>query len=200
MTEAIGRRFPDRCAGIHLNLVLLFSRPPADEELTETERRALADLDEFQRTAARAPRPSSPPAPNQTLGYGLADSPAAQCAWIIEKPRAWSDCDGHPENVLTRDELLDNVMLYWLPATGASSARLYWESFSARAQPGDPPRAGISVFPREIVRPARRWVEPRSSATSCATGGEPAQGGHFAAFEQPDLFVTEVRNFFRLVR
>src|SRR5438105_3270584 len=84
----------------------------------------------------------------QTLGYGLLDSPAAQCAWIVEKFWAWTDCDGHPENVLSRDELLDNVMLYWIPGAGASSARLYWESF--RGGSLDPVTAptGVSVFPK----------------------------------------------------
>jgi pimeloyl-ACP methyl ester carboxylesterase len=173
-----------------------FPRPPAEEELTETERQALDDLDRFQRTGTGySSEQSTRP---QTLGYGLADSPAGQAGWVIEKFQAWSDCDGHPENAFTRDELLDNVMHYWLPDAGASSARLYWESFRrGRAQPVTAP-AGISVFPKEIIRPARRWVEPRFP--DLRYWGEPTKGGHFAAFEQPELFVDEVRNFFRLVR
>ncbi len=134
----------------------------------------------------------------QTVGYGLVDSPAALCGWIVEKFWAWTDCDGHPENVLTRDELLDNVMLYWLPAAGASSARLYWESFRARDfKPIDVP-AGISVFPKEIFRVSRRWAQTRFS--DLRHFGEPPRGGHFAAMEQPQLFVDELRAFFATVR
>ena len=100
----------------------------------------------------------------QTLGYGLVDSPAGQCAWIVEKFWAWTDCDGRLENVLTRDELLDNLMLYWLPGTGASAARLYWESLpqvreliSGTVTDIDivTVPAGCSVFPKELQRPSR---------------------------------------------
>jgi epoxide hydrolase len=195
VTEAIGRLFPERCAGVHLNMAW-FARPPDDEELSPVERANLEALDEFQRygTGYSAEQSTRP----QTLGYGLADSPAAQATWIIEKFHAWSDCDGHPENVLSRDELLDNVMCYWLPGAGASSARLYWESFRRLRSGQVTAPAGVSVFPKEIVRPSRRWVEPRFS--DLRYWGEPARGGHFAAFEQPELFVTELRNFFALVR
>ena len=127
----------------------------------------------------------------QTLGYGLADSPSAQAAWILEKFWAWTDCDGHPENVLGRDEMLDNVMLYWLPDAGASSARLYWEH--SLRPPRDPvavPMAA-SIFPKEIIRPSRRWAE--RLYTDILYWNELDKGGHFAAFEQPDLFVSEVR-------
>jgi pimeloyl-ACP methyl ester carboxylesterase len=195
VTEAIGRLFADRCAGVHINLAQ-FRRPPDDEALSPDERAAVDALDEFQRwgTGYSAEQSTRP----QTLGYGLADSPAGQAGWIIEKFQAWSDCDGHPENAFTRDEMLDNVSVYWLTNSGASSARLYWESFRRnRAAPVTAP-AGISIFPKEIVRPARRWVEPRFA--DLRYWGTPARGGHFAAFEQPELFVTEVRNFFRVVR
>jgi pimeloyl-ACP methyl ester carboxylesterase len=134
------------------------------------------------------------------------DSPAALCAWIIEKFWAWTDHGGHLENVLTRDELLDNLMLYWLPGTGASAARLYWESIrqvnewisgSGSVGTVDVP-AGCSVFPGELQRPSRRWAARRFS--DIRYWNEPARGGHFAAFEQPELFVAEVQSFFRLVR
>ena len=88
----------------------------------------------------------------QTLGYGLADSPAFQCAWIVEKFWSWTDCDGHPEDALSRDDLLDNVMLYWLPDNGASSARLYWESFHDQNMEPVTVPVGCSIFPKEIVR------------------------------------------------
>ena len=121
---------------------------------------------------------------------------------MVEKFWAWTDCDGHPEHVLSRDELLDNVMLYWLPATGASSARMYWESFERSFTEGsggsvDVP-TGCSIFPKEIVRISRRWAESRF--TDIRYWNELDRGGHFAAFEQPEAYVDEVRSFFRLVR
>jgi hypothetical protein len=100
--------------------------------------------------------------------------------------------------VLSRDELLDNVMLYWLPANGASSARLYWESFhETNTEPVSVP-SGCSIFPKEIFRPSRRWVEARF--TDLRHFNELERGGHFAAFEQPETFVDEVRTFFHTVR
>jgi len=95
----------------------------------------------------------------QTIGYSLVDSPAGLCAWIIEKFWSWTDCDGDPANVLTRDEMLDNVMMYWLPGTGASSARLYWESFRKPIRGTVTVPVGCSIFPKEIFRPSRRWAE-----------------------------------------
>jgi hypothetical protein len=134
----------------------------------------------------------------QTVGYGLSDSPVGQMAWILEKFWSWTDCGGHPENVLTRDELLDNVMMYWLTETAASSARLYWESF--RSIPTDVVLipAGCSIFPKEIFRGSRRWVEQRY--TKLVYFNELDKGGHFAAFEQPEMFVHEVRACFRQIR
>jgi hypothetical protein len=116
----------------------------------------------------------------------------------MEKFWSWTDSDGHPENVLTRDELLDNVMMYWLPATAASSARLYWESFNIRNLDAVPAPAGVSIFPKEIIRSSRRWAEKRF--TDLRYWNELDRGGHFAAFEQPASYVDEVRAFFRLVR
>jgi pimeloyl-ACP methyl ester carboxylesterase len=136
----------------------------------------------------------------QTVGYGLVDSPAGQAAWIIEKFWAWTDSDGHPENVLTRDELLDNIMMYWLPASAASSARLYWESFSilTQQQPKIVMPAGVSIFPHEIFRASKRWVEERF--TDLVHYNVLPKGGHFAAFEQPTSFIDEVRTCFRHMR
>ena len=135
----------------------------------------------------------------QTLGYGLADSPAGQAAWILEKFWAWTDCDGHPENVLTRDELLDNVMMYWATNSATSSARIYWESFGrARATQVRVP-VGVTVYPKEIVTPVRSRGWKRTTPTS-VTGPSSRKGGHFAAFEQPELFVDDVRTCFRQFR
>ena len=195
VTTCLGVQDPDHVAGIHLNM------PNAAPDLgvgdlTEQEQAALASMDNYRKwDSGYSQQQSTRP---QTVGYGLVDSPAAQCAWIVEKFWSWMDCDGHPENVLTRDELLDNVMLYWLPGTGASSGRLYWESFRrTRTDPVTVP-AGCSVFPKELFRLSRRWAEKRY--TNLVYWNELDKGGHFAAFEQPDLFVDEVRSFFRLVR
>jgi pimeloyl-ACP methyl ester carboxylesterase len=119
-------------------------------------------------------------------------------AWIVEKFWSWMDCDGHPENVLSKDELLDNVMMYWVTNTGASSARLYWESFN---KPNLDPIAmpvGASIFPKEIFRCSRRWAEKRYS--NIIHWNQLDKGGHFAAFEQPAVFVDELRNCFAQLR
>jgi len=196
VTTCIGRQDAAHCAGIHVNMPIGF--PPAAErgEITPREEAALASLKYYQDyDSGYSKQQSTRP---QTVGYGLVDSPAAQAAWILEKFWAWTDCDGHPEKVLTRDELLDNIMLYWLPATGASSARLYWESFNAfRGEPVEIP-SGMSIFPKEIFRPSQRWAA--RSYHDIRYWNELDRGGHFAAFEQPELFVEEVRAFFRLVR
>jgi len=191
VTTALGRLDPEHCAGIHLNMVIARPDRTASGELTEQEQASLAAMEEHQRwgTGYSTQQSTRP----QTLGYGLVDSPAAQAAWIIEKFWAWTDCDGHPENVLGRDEMLDNVMLYWLPAAAASSARLYWESFSRGR--GGLPQASVpmaaSIFPKEIFRPSRRWAE--QTYPDIRYWNELDKGGHFAALEQPELFVGELR-------
>ena len=203
ISASVGQQDPGRVAGIHLTPPLAPPDPATLDDLTERERAALASLEhaaEWESGYSRehATRP-------QTIGYALVDSPAALCAWIVEKFWAWTDCDGHPENALTRDELLDNLMLYWLPRTGASSARLYWESIrqvdewisGAVADTVDVPTA-CSIFPKELQRPSRRWAEKRF--TDIRYWNELDKGGHFAAFEQPELFVDEVRAAFRGLR
>ncbi|MEU4547175.1 epoxide hydrolase family protein [Nonomuraea dietziae] len=203
ITTLIGRQDPDHVAGIHLTPPLAPPDPTTFDDLTDAEAAALTALQQAQETEdgyslEQSTRP-------QTIGYGLVDSPALLCAWIIEKFRAWTDCDGHPENALTRDELLDNLMFYWLPGTGASAARLYWESFkhvqrlfTAETTDLVTVPTGCTIFPRENPRPSRRWAEKRF--IDIRHWNEPDKGGHFAAFEQPELFVEELRTFFRLVR
>jgi epoxide hydrolase len=195
----IGKLDPAHVAGIHLVPPLAAPDPATFDDLTPAERAALADLERGQAdgdgySMQQATRP-------QTIGYGLVDSPALLAAWIVEKFRAWSD----PASALTRDQLLDNLMLYWLPATGASAARLYWESFrevqrTFAGETTDEVRVptGCSVFPHENPRPSRRWAARRF--TDIRYWNEPDRGGHFAAFEQPELFAAELRAFFRLVR
>ena len=203
ISASIGQQDPGHVAGIHLTPPLAAPDPDTFDDLTDAEHAALASLeygDEWDSGYSKEheTRP-------QTVGYSLVDSPAGLCAWIVEKFWSWTDCDGHPENVLTRDELLDNLMLYWLPGTGGSSARLYWESmrevrelFTRANTDVVAVPTGCSIFPKEIQRPSRRWAEKRF--TDIRYWNEPARGGHFAAFEQPELFVHEVRSFFRLVR
>jgi pimeloyl-ACP methyl ester carboxylesterase len=165
-------------------------------DLTEREQSALAGIQHYTDwDSGYSKQQSTRP---QTVGYGLVDSPAGLAAWILEKFWSWTDCDGHPENVLSRDELLDNAMLFWLPGTGASSARLYWESF--RNAPMDPVGVpvGCSIFPKEIFRTSKRWAEKRFG--SLLHWNELDKGGHFAAFEQPETYVDEVRTCFRSLR
>jgi pimeloyl-ACP methyl ester carboxylesterase len=203
ISTSLGQQDPGHVAGIHLAPPLAPPDPATFGDLTERERAALASIEHSaQYDAGYSQEHATRP---QTIGYALVDSPAALCAWIIEKFWAWTDSDGHPENVLTRDELLDNVMLYWLPRSGASSARLYWESISQVNKWISGPTddrvtvpAGCSIFPKELQRPSRRWAEKRF--LDIRYWNEPSKGGHFAAFEQPALFVNEVRSFFRLVR
>jgi len=196
VTTCIGIQDPANCIGIHLNMPIAPPDPATSNDLTEKEKSAIAGMQYYNDwDSGYSKQQSTRP---QTLGYGLTDSPVGQMAWILEKFWSWTDCNGHPENVLTRDELLDNVMIYWLTGTAASSARLYWESF--RNVPMDPVNVavGCSIFPKEIFRTSKRWAEKRFS--KLVYFNELDKGGHFAAFEQPETFVKEVRACFKLMR
>lgn len=197
VTAAIGAQNLGNCLGIHMNMPVVAPDPDTMNNLTELEQSALAAAKFYQdHDSGYSKQQSTRP---QTLGYGLADSPIGQAAWILEKFYQWTDCDGHPENVLTRDELLDNVMLYWICGAGASSARIYWESFNA-PRGSDPITmpSGCSIFPKEIFKTSRRWAEKRF--TDLRYFNELDKGGHFAAFERPEAFVQEVRACFRTMR
>ena len=192
VTSAIGRADTEHCAGIHLNMVVAPPDPNADD-LTELEKSGLEGWQYYQDwDSGYSKQQSTRP---QTLGYGLVDSPTGQAAWILEKFWAWTDCNGHPENALTRDEMLDNIMVYWLNAAGASSARLYWESFGRAldAGPVTVPMGG-TIFPKEIFRTSQRFAA--NVYTNIVYWSERDSGGHFAAFEQPEAFVEELRNCF----
>ena len=175
-----------------------------DDELDDTERRWLADEADFRRTGmGYAAIQSSRP---QTMGYGLVDSPVALLAWIVEKFYEASDCDGRLENAVSRRRLLDNVALYWFTATGASSARLYWENAGGAqmARPGldmvTPVTVptGVSVFPRELRKLPRSWVEGRF--TDLRHWNVLDRGGHFPMLEVPKVFVAELRAAFAEAR
>jgi len=196
VTMTLGLRHPEHLVGVHVNMPIVSPDRSTFDDLTAKEKATLADMAEHRTSGTGYSKQQS--TRPQTLGYGLTDSPAGQCAWVVEKFWAWTDCGGDPESVLSRDELLDNVMFYWLPAAATSSARLYWESFDH--VPRDPITvpAGCSIFPGEIFRPSRRWMERRF--TDLRYWNELDRGGHFAAFEQPGTFVDELRAFFRTVR
>jgi epoxide hydrolase len=136
----------------------------------------------------------------QTIAYGLADSPSGQAAWIYEKFQAWTDCNGDPETVFTKDEMLDDNSLYWLTDTAASSARIYWENRTIGSPSGGVIGIPVaaSVFPHEIWRAPRTWAE--QNYTQLIYWSELDKGGHFAAFEQPELFTQELRNGFKKLR
>jgi epoxide hydrolase len=196
VTTSIGQQCADNVTGIHVNLPVVNFGECDMTDLTEQETTALARVGEHAEwgmgySAEQSTRP-------QTLGYGLTDSPAGQCAWILEKFWAWTDNDGHPEQALSKDQMLDDISLYWFTSTAAASARLYWESFKAVDMEPITCPSGVSSFPKEILGVSERWA--RTRFTDLRWYGAPERGGHFAAFEQPELFVDEVRGFFRTVR
>lgn len=196
ISRELGIVVPQHVVGVHLNMLL--SPGSADEPgLTETEKARLARSEQFRNTGLgygmiQSTRP-------QTLAYALTDSPAGQLAWITEKFREWTDGD-LPEDAVDRDQLLTNVTLYWLTGTAGSSARLYLEAARANAWGPPAPSAaptGVAVFPREIAPPVRRFAERLNNIVHWS---EFDRGGHFAAMEEPDLLVGDIRAFFRRFR
>ncbi|WP_340315494.1 epoxide hydrolase family protein [Rhizorhabdus argentea] len=194
VTTKLGALAPAGLAAIHLNMVVAFPDPADQSEWTEGEKACWESFINFkkQETGYSSEQMTRP----QTIGYSLVDSPVGQAAWIYEKFRAWTDCGGDPENVLSPDEMLDNISLYWLTGSGASSARLYWESMADGFVPTQVlVPTGCSIFPKEMARASRRWAE--RNYRNIVHWNELDRGGHFAAFEQPDLFTSEVRACFR---
>jgi pimeloyl-ACP methyl ester carboxylesterase len=209
VTDTMGRQAPAGLLGIHMNLlVTVLAGPPQAE--SEQERAAVAQLATFRESGfgyflEMATRP-------QTIGYALLDSPVALAAWLLDHDtdsyykisRAF--VDGEPVGNLTRDHILDNITLYWLTGTGASAARSYWEDGMARAQAlasgQAPPQVslpvGFTTFPGEIWRTPRSWAE--RSYPNLTYFNEADRGGHFAAWEEPELFATEIRAAFTSLR
>jgi microsomal epoxide hydrolase len=195
VTTAIGHKAPPGCIGIHLNFVMYQPSPDEIAGATPHEQAMLDSMRTYQDILSgyaklQGTRP-------QTIGYALADSPIGQAAWIYAMFQDVSDSGGNAESVFTHDEMLDDIMLYWLTNTGASSARLYWEGQSSMS--GPPPGTmrtptAISMFPKELVRISRRWAETRFS--NLVHSNELEAGGHFAALEQPVLLTEEIRAAF----
>jgi pimeloyl-ACP methyl ester carboxylesterase len=208
VTDAMGRQGPVGLAGIHMNLLVTALGGGPMPAGTEQERAALEQTKTFRASGfgyflEQATRP-------QTIGYALLDSPAALAAWMLDHDtdayekitRAF--VDGQPSGGLTRDHILDNITMYWLTGTGASAARSYWENGRAQAlaagQPPPPVKlpVGFTTFPGEIFQAPRSWVE--ASYPTLTYFNEAARGGHFAAWEEPELFTTEVRAAFKPLR
>jgi len=198
VTVQVGRLDPGHCCGIHLNMIMAL--PPEDGAgLEEGEQERLDHANTFQAegTGYQAIQGTKP----QTLAYGLTDSPSGLAGWIVEKFRAWSDCHGDVESVFTRDELLTNIMVYWVTGTINSSMRLYYEMRkSGRAgftQGRVEVPTGCASFPRELYNAPRKWAERHYNVTHYQTFEE---GGHFAALEQPVALSRDLRLFFGTVR
>ena len=199
ISTQLGLADPEHLVGIHLNMVVGAAPPDLD-------RRAPAGRRAGRARHVRALRPrrlglhEDPGHQAADLGYALDDSPAGLAAWIVEKFRTWSDCDGDVERRFTKDQLLDNVMLYWLTGTAHSAGRLYYEAQQTGTLVADrrvEVPVGVAAFPAEIIRPPRRWAEPRYDLRQWT---EMPRGGHFAAFEEPELLVEDVRSFFGSLR
>ena len=210
VTDQMGRQAPEGLLGIHMNLLVTGLAGGTHPSSTEEEKAALAALATFRASGfgyflEQATRP-------QTIGYALLDSPVALAAWMLDHDtdayykfsRAF--VDGQPSGGLTRDHILDNVTLYWLTGTGASAARSYWENGQAQARAAAsgqaPPQVslpgGFTTFPGEIFRAPRSWVEQGYPNT--VYYNQVDKGGHFAAWEEPELFATEIRAAFRSLR
>jgi pimeloyl-ACP methyl ester carboxylesterase len=192
--DARAGTFPAGLAVAHVNWPFVF---PADPSKTPTEQAAFAAAGKFLADQScyykeQATRP-------QTIGYALADSPVGQATWIYEKFQAWTDNRGNPEDALSADEMLDNISLYWFTNTAAFSARIYWENSTSSYDAGriELPMAA-TIFPREIYRAPRQWAEEHWP--NLFYWNEVDRGGHFAAFEQPQIFTAEMRAAFRRFR
>ncbi len=203
LSASLGLQFAERVVGLQLIPPLPAPDPSTFDSLTEAERIALADLEranavESGYSAVHSTKP-------QTIGYALVDPPVALCAWLLEKFWSWTDNGGDLHSVISRDVFLDNLMMYWVPRTGASSVRMYWESFSeiwevfnteVRDRIAVP--VGASIFPRENPRASRRWASRRF--TDIRQWHELERGGHFAALEQPAVVASEIASLFRTLR
>ncbi|HUI39322.1 MAG TPA: epoxide hydrolase [Methanothrix sp.] len=192
-----GLAYPDFIFGLHLNGANPRAGAIPPQEMTEAEKKYVADVESFwAREGAYAMMHATKP---QTLAYGLNDSPAGLAAWIVEKFRAWSDCDGDVEKRFTKDELLTNLTIYWATETINSSCRLYYETMQIWRGPGkkiELPTA-MSIFPKDLIPQPREWTERQYNVVRWT---EMPRGGHFAEMEEPQLLAEDIRAFFRQFR
>ena len=195
ITSRLGEVHGASLHGIHVNLVFVGGHTRSTGDLTSEEKVFLADLDHFRReeTGYQQIQGTKP----QTLAYGLNDSPAGLAAWITEKFRTWTDCNGNLESRVSKDQLLTNIMIYWVTQSINSSTRLYYE---ARHHPWRPDAnkrietpTAAAIFPGEILKPPRAWAE---SAFNIQRWTVMPRGGHFAAMEEPKLLADDIRAFF----
>jgi microsomal epoxide hydrolase len=197
ISRSLAGNYPEHVIGLHSNFMTGGAPagvadpnegvPESELELRAARTEAFAEGSAYQEIQGTKP---------QTLGYGLNDSPAGLAAWIVEKFHGWSDNDGDVESAFTKDQILTNVMIYWVTGSIASSMRIYYESRHAPAS--RPVRfvevpTGVAVFPKEIYFVPRRWAEARYNIVRWTSM---PRGGHFAALEEPDLLVNDVRAFF----
>ena len=197
VASVLGLRHPERLTGIHLNLLAVRRDPKMIANPTAEERAFLTELEHFlkEETGYQWIQGTKP----QTLAFGLSDSPGGLAAWIVEKFRSWTDCDGDPENAVSRDEMLANISLYWFTGAIGSS---FWPYYARMHGPWPVPTGktvdvpmGYAQFPKEILRPPRSLAARTYS--DIRRWSVMDKGGHFAALEQPDALAREVREFFQ---
>ncbi len=209
ISDALGRQAPEGLLGIHVNRIERATTLPADaakalrnggaapDELSADEKKVFDEVRDFLNNgfgyaAILSTRP-------ETVGYGLADSPVALAAWLYDKIGDWVLTRGDPEQALSKDDILDNITLYWLTNTGPSSGRIYWENVKAGAKlTAVKVPVAVSVFPGEVYRPPRKWLS--EAYPQLVYYNSVSKGGHFAAWEEPDLFSEEIRAGFRAMR
>lgn len=202
ISAAAALQHPDRVIGLHLNYLSTRFRPavsPVDRPLSAEEEAYLARVAKWSESegayiAIQATKPL-------TLAYAVTDSPAGLAAWYVEKFRSWSDCQSEPDEILTKDEMITDIMLYWLTGTAHSAMRFYAESrehpLHLKAGQRITPPCGVAHFPRELPMPPRSWVERAFNLTHWSSL---PRGGHFAAWEVPELLAEDIRSFFRPLR
>ena len=200
VSSVLGHRFPERLIGIHLNFLAVRRDGKLGAEPTPAEKTFLAELNHFlkEETGYQWIQGTRP----QTLAFGLTDSPAGLAAWIVEKFRAWTDCNGNPENAVSRDEMLANISLYWFTGAIGSS---FWPYYARMHGPWPIPEGetvkvptGYAEFPKEILHPPRSFAE--KTYADIRRWSVMEKGGHFAALEQPDALTREVKDFFSDLR
>lgn len=209
ISDALGRQAPEGLLGIHVNRIerattfptdaaqALKSGGPAPDSLSAEESQVFDEARDFLNNGfGYASILSTRP---ETVGYGLADSPVGLAAWLYDKIADWVFTRGHPEQALSRDDILDNITLYWLTNTGPSSGRIYWENLKAgvKLTAAKVPVA-VTVFPGEVYRPPRKWLS--KAYPKLVYYNHASKGGHFAAWEEPELFAEEIRAGFKAMR